>query len=161
MSLRRAALSVLALSLTACAAAPPPLSPGAPGEAAPPVRFVLDGAKGPNEIDNQMLAISKADEQIERLFPRAAADKETARKKSGDADGAAEKPRDEAQALSGGAGDRCATACRALASMASSAAHLCKLAGEGDGRCEDARGRVRGASARVRSVCPTCAAGAK
>jgi hypothetical protein len=45
--------------------------------------------------------------------------------------------------------------------MQSSAEHLCKLAGEGDGRCEDARGRVRGASARVRSVCPSCTTGAK
>ncbi len=60
--------------------------------------------------------------------------------------------------LSGGPGGACSIACRALASMASSADRLCHLAGENDGRCDDARNRVRGATARVKTACPGCAA---
>jgi hypothetical protein len=52
--------------------------------------------------------------------------------------------------------DPCVTACRALASMGRSAAHVCDLAGEGDERCESARGRVSRATDRVRSRCPSC-----
>ncbi len=49
-----------------------------------------------------------------------------------------------------------ATACRALSSMRRSADHLCSLAGERDGRCEDARARVTGATSRVSAQCPAC-----
>lgn len=52
--------------------------------------------------------------------------------------------------------DPCVTACRALASMGRSAAHVCDLAGEGDERCESARGRVSRATDRVRARCPSC-----
>lgn len=160
MTLRRASLLVLALPLAACAAAPPAEAPPAPAATAEPMpqRFVLDGAKGSPQVDGEMLKIAKAEEEIDRLFPHAGKDKDS-RKKAEAPGKAAQKPADDASPLSGG--DACATACRALASMQSSADHLCKLAGEGDGRCEDARGRVRGASARVRSVCPMCASGAK
>lgn len=52
--------------------------------------------------------------------------------------------------------DRCAIACHALASMARATDNLCELRGADDARCLDARARVEGASARVRSACPAC-----
>jgi hypothetical protein len=105
-----------------------------------------------------MLAMGKAEEEIDRALPGAG--RETARK-GAPSQGADAKKGDKAPSMgepsaTPGDGDGCATACRALASMKRSAEHLCSLAG--DGRCEDARGRVRGASARVHAACPTCAA---
>ena len=52
-----------------------------------------------------------------------------------------------------GAGNPCATACRALASMQRATDHLCGLAGDSDARCTGARDRVRGARERVTSSC--------
>jgi predicted RNA-binding Zn-ribbon protein involved in translation (DUF1610 family) len=52
--------------------------------------------------------------------------------------------------------DSCTTACGALASMERATEHLCALAGADDVRCTSARDRVKGASARVRAVCPVC-----
>lgn len=165
MLLRRAALLVPAISLAACAAMepPPPSSPPVPPGEAPPTRFVLEGGKGHSEVDEAMLTLARSEDEIDRLFPHTGKDASRASKKKAPADEQADRKADDKAAkeetLSGGvAADPCATACRALASMTSSADHLCKLAGEGDGRCEDARGRVRGASARVRSACPACAA---
>lgn len=51
----------------------------------------------------------------------------------------------------------CMTACAALASMSRAADHLCSLAGPADGRCQSARERVKGATARVTAACPKCA----
>jgi hypothetical protein len=60
-------------------------------------------------------------------------------------------------AIGGGpAADRCAIACHALASMARATESLCELRGADDARCLDARARVEGAAARVRSACPAC-----
>jgi hypothetical protein len=166
----RAALPLLALAalpLTACASAPPPASAAAAAPEPMPSSFRLDSQTGGlSDVDGEMMKIAKSEEDIDRLFPHAGDDK-AARKaapsapaKAADAPakaaGAAEAKKDEGPA----SGDPCATACSALASMRSSAEHLCKLAGESDGRCDDARGRVRGASARVRSVCPACSAAA-
>ncbi|APR84526.1 Hypothetical protein A7982_09875 [Minicystis rosea] len=168
MSLRRAAPIVLAILLPACAEAPPPAMTPAP-YAAPATpegpRTFEPGAKGPaGPVDGEMLTIAKLEEEIDRLFP--AASRPSPHKK-----GAEEKPADKPPAkddfnrgegrLSTADTGTCATACRALASMLTAAEHLCKLAGESDGRCEDARGRVRGASARVKSACPACSASAK
>lgn len=61
-----------------------------------------------------------------------------------------------AQAEPRAGGDPCATACTALASMRRSASHLCELAGEDDGRCATARGRVETATTQVRARCPAC-----
>lgn len=58
--------------------------------------------------------------------------------------------------LDGEPGGRCATACTALASMKRSTDYLCRLAGEGDSRCADARGKVRGAEARIQKAQCTC-----
>ena len=61
---------------------------------------------------------------------------------------------DEAVAVST---DRCSTACAALASMERAAQHLCDLAGASDGRCANARDRVKNAASRVQAACPGCA----
>jgi hypothetical protein len=52
----------------------------------------------------------------------------------------------------------CATACRALASMASATARLCSLADEppDQRRCEDAKVRLTAARSRVRAACGAC-----
>lgn len=155
--LRAAPLVLFAsLTLAACAAAPPPMAVSA--AEAPPSLF--GPGKGTSPVDQQMLAIAKAEDEIDKLFPNAGKPPSFTRRKAADADAA--KPKEpqggevkDAEKLA--TPDACSIACRALDSMKSSADHLCKLAGEGDGRCEDARGRVRGASTRVRAVCPECA----
>jgi len=53
------------------------------------------------------------------------------------------------------ASDACGVACRALASMARAANHLCGLSGETDTTCESARDRLKNASTRVAARC-TC-----
>ncbi|HTB79084.1 MAG TPA: hypothetical protein VK762_37835, partial [Polyangiaceae bacterium] len=113
------------------------------------------------------LAIGHAEEEIDHLLPSAAG--RGSPKKGGskaepvplttaapktDADKDAEK--DEAKRGPGTGVESCSTACRALASLVSSAERLCKLAGENDGRCDDARARARGATARVKSSCSSC-----
>jgi hypothetical protein len=40
--------------------------------------------------------------------------------------------------------------------MARAAEHLCALAGGDDGRCTNARTRVKDATARVTAACPAC-----
>jgi hypothetical protein len=151
-----------ALVLAGCAEAPPPPLTSPSGAAEPPPSLFGAAGQGTSPVDNEMLAIGKAEAELDRALPRAA--KELARKgaptPAGEQkkDGPGDKASDPSATPLNGEGDGCATACRALASMARSADHLCSLAGEGDGRCDDARGRVRGATARVRSACPTCAA---
>jgi hypothetical protein len=162
------------LSLGACAAAPPPAAPAEPPS---PTSFTLGSPHEQTPADGEMVAIGRAEAEIDRLFPEVTSEvtvRGGAPRKNGapaqhappqaDADGKAdklaEKKEEEKPASSGPAitGDRCAIACKALASMSASADHLCQLTGEGDGRCDDARARVRGASARVRSACPACGA---
>lgn len=165
------------LGLTACAAQRPP----AASPEAPPPGFYASGPREPSPVDHEMLAIGKAEEEIDRLIPearspgspasprRAATPPPPPPRKAGE-----DVPRDAAKADplggataadaesraggagAGAAGDPCAVACNALSSMVRSAERLCQLSGENDGRCDDARARVRGASARVRSSCPRC-----
>ncbi|MBI4703471.1 MAG: hypothetical protein HY744_20360 [Deltaproteobacteria bacterium] len=52
--------------------------------------------------------------------------------------------------------DRCALACRALASMERAAGRLCALAGDADARCASMRARVGAATELVRGACPRC-----
>jgi hypothetical protein len=142
-------LALAALSFTACAAdAPPPAAPAVPV----PSSFTLEPRSGVlSDVDAEMMKIARSEEDIDRVFPRSREEKETRR-------APADAPKADSVPASGG--DPCSTACSALVSMRSSAEHLCKLAGETDGRCDDARGRVRGASSRVRSACPACSAAA-
>jgi hypothetical protein len=165
MPLRAPALLTLAaaLTLTACAAAPPPASPSVLSSepaAAPPsasaAPSILLEPKGSSPVDGEMMAIARAEDEIDRLFPAAAASKAPARGKKGDSAADATKGGAAKEEQQSG-GDGCATACRALASMTRSADHLCQMAGETDGRCEDARARVAGARGRVKAACPACA----
>ncbi|HEY1956250.1 MAG TPA: MYXO-CTERM sorting domain-containing protein [Polyangiaceae bacterium] len=48
----------------------------------------------------------------------------------------------------------CATACKALESLARAADHICAIAPE---HCQEARARVAAARERVRAACPDCA----
>lgn len=148
---------VAALVLAGCAEAPPPMTSAGAAAQPPPSLFGPSGS-GTSPVDDEMVAIGKSEVEIDRLLPGPS--KEQARKGAPppDAQRADKGSAREGPAAPQSDGDPCATACRALASMQRSAAHLCALAGEGDGRCEDARGRVRGASARVRTACPSCAA---
>jgi hypothetical protein len=164
----RAALvlsALAALALTACAAAPPPVGNEPPPRAAPlpaassapadpsapAPRGLESQAPGRqlSPVDSDMMAIGRAESEIDRLL----ADAGGGRKKPKEAEAGKAPMADKASPLSG---DGCSVACKALASMRSSAEHLCSLAGEGDGRCDDARARVRGATSRVRSACPGC-----
>jgi hypothetical protein len=158
LSIRRAVLISLAIAsipLEGCAASPPP---AAPFSEPPPASFAT-GAKETSPVDAEMLKIASAEDQIDRLFPHAGGERSN---QKSPAKKAAPPTDDGKQAAPMASGEEsCAIACKALASMKSSAEQLCKLSGEGDGRCEDARGRVRGASARVKSVCPTCSAAAQ
>jgi hypothetical protein len=153
----RAALLLGPLSLAACAAAPPQQPATAAAEAPPPAAAY---AREPSPVDAEMVAIGRAEQEIDRLFPEATK-REGTRKAGPQMDAPKKAPADleaankEARAT-GASGDACALACKALASMASSADRLCRLAGENDGRCDDARARVRGATSRVKSTCPSC-----
>lgn len=159
-----APLAIIAsVTFVACAASQAPQAANQAME--PPPSLFGPTGKGTSPVDDQMLALMKAEDEIDKLFPNAGKEAPLGvRKKAG---ATADKPMDQKadkdvrpEALSGGAAP-CAVACRALQSMQTSADHLCKLAGEGDGRCDDARGRVRGATARVRSVCPGCGVAAQ
>jgi hypothetical protein len=146
---------VAGAALVGCAEAPPPALAAQP----PPVA----SSRERSPADEEMLALSRSEDEIDRLFP------EPQRRLGGTKRGptqddasnrrdapAKEAPTDLAPAGAGVASDGCSTACKALGSMASSADRLCRLAGENDGRCDDARARVRGAAARVKSSCPSC-----
>ena len=171
-----AALSCFSLCIAACAEAPPP----APTAAMPPPGVAAAPAPGASPVDGEMLEIARAEEEIDRSLPqgaqqetrgpagKAADDAGIARAeqkaapadKGGKLHEAAKDYKakaDEAEAGRAGGGEGCAVACRALASMVASANHLCQLAGENDGRCDDAMARVHGAAARVKSACPGCA----
>ncbi len=154
------------LSLAACAAAPPPAASPEP----PPVGvFAVGQHREVTPIDGEMLALGKAEEEIDRAFPpppaptgpRKGAKAPAPRDEDGKPDRLTTKEtkdKDEPGLPAAGATsrDRCSVACTALSAMASSADRLCKLAGETDGRCEDAQARVRGATGRVKASCPGC-----
>jgi hypothetical protein len=146
------------LSLAACAAAPPP---AAAPEPPPPAVFAPGQPREVSPVDQEMLAIGRAEEEIDRMFP-------STHRKGGPppppppasvAPGASGDARAAVPGAPGKEetrGDACGVACRALSSMVASAEKLCRLAGETDGRCEDAQARVRGAMGRVKTACPGC-----
>ena len=59
-----------------------------------------------------------------------------------------------ASALDATSGADCATACKALESLARAADHICVIAPE---HCQEARARVAAAREKVRAACPDCA----
>ncbi len=130
------------------AVAPPPAAPAPEPPPPPPMGKFEQRGKG---IDAEMLAIADAENQIDKLIlePKKAKDRGPGKGPKGAGNKADDVPPPPN-------GEACATACRALSSMRRSADHLCSLAGERDGRCEDARARVTGATSRVSAQCPAC-----
>ena len=59
----------------------------------------------------------------------------------------------QAGALDNTSTQDCATACKALDSLARAAEHICQVAPD---QCEAAKARVKNASERVHAACPTC-----
>lgn len=65
---------------------------------------------------------------------------------------------EDAQSAFTAAGSDCASLCKALASMTRATDHLCELAKEAADpkRCDDAKGRLDSAQAKVKSTCGGC-----
>ena len=59
----------------------------------------------------------------------------------------------QAGALDNTSTQDCATACKALDSLARAAQHICEVAPD---QCEAAKARLKNASDRVHAACPTC-----
>lgn len=59
----------------------------------------------------------------------------------------------QSQSLENTSSQDCATACKALESLARAAQHICDVAPE---HCEEAKSRLRAASDRVHAACPQC-----
>ena len=59
----------------------------------------------------------------------------------------------QASALDNASTGDCATACKALESLARAAQHICDVAPD---QCEAAKARLKNASDRVHAACPTC-----
>jgi hypothetical protein len=157
--LRAAAPLAIALLLAACAEAPPPAAPAQPP---PPGVFDKSVPREISPVDQEMLSIARSEEEIDRLFPEArppVGPRKGGKGAPPPADTgktAVDKPGATAEPRAPASGDACTVACKALASMVSSAERLCRLAGDNDGRCDDARARVNGARARVKASCPAC-----
>jgi hypothetical protein len=156
-SVRTRALVIASSTLCACAAAPPPAIPESP----PPSAFGPAGSREVGPVDQEMLSIGKAEAELDQLVsparrPTAGPQKKDGKEGEKPADRSIERDADDGAGRALPNGDGCAIACKALGSMATSADRLCRLAGENDGRCDDARARVRGATARVKAACPTC-----
>lgn len=170
---RIAAASMLVALAAGCGAAAPKMAPEAPAGAADAT---------PSTADEALDELARAEQELERLLPagsrfatapgNAAPPAPRAMSVSGAPADAAPAPaapppepvsappakQGEAREMSAqteGA-DGCATACRALSSMRRAATHLCELAGDGDARCDSAKGRVANAEERVRASCSDC-----
>ena len=153
-----------ALPLVACAAAPPP---AASPEAPPPPGFYAAGPREPSPVDHEMVAIGHAEEEIDRLFPEGANAPDGPLWAGAPGKAAPRSPyharqahlgltartaateRSRARPLPGGASRAIAarSPARRWRRWSPAAERLCQLSGENDGRCDDARARVRGAGA--------------
>jgi hypothetical protein len=155
MSLRHGAL-IGVVACVGCAAraseAPPAAAPSTPG-ADPAAPY---GQPPEPHIRDAEVELLRAERALDEAMPRAEA---TARALPPPPDKKkAEEPESERAPKRGGEAPRdpCGTACIALASMARSAEHLCRLAGPADARCSGARSRVQAAEERVRATCGAC-----
>lgn len=116
-------------------------------------------SKAPATVDEALAELTRAEGDLGRAYELLAA---TGGRKSpagmpapGSTDAAtATQPKAAAESEQG-AGNPCATACSALASMQRATDHLCGLTGDADARCSNARSRVQGARERVTDSC-TC-----
>jgi hypothetical protein len=138
-----------ALSLWACASAPPPASPEPPAAPAPAAESQATSA-APADVDGTTAALERAESDLQRALAQASTPSLNAKPEK--------TPRDfdDSKNAEQRSGDPCQDACRALGSMRRSAEHLCGLTGDADARCETAKARVSRADERVRTSCPAC-----
>jgi hypothetical protein len=139
---------------------------GAPGKSP-------EGGAAPETVPDALAELDRAEAELAQAIgsPTFAGPPDKTRAYAGETDTRDASPTDAPAGTSpppppavAGGGDRpestmpdpCVTACRALGSMSRSADHICDLAGQGDGRCENARSRVERATDRVRAQCPGC-----
>lgn len=157
----------LFLSLASCAtgpqastkaAAPPSAGDAqAPAATAAPSAAPNAPADAPSDIQGELYALAQAESAIDAAFPGLAKDdKDRARREVEMRSPRKGEPRVNVGEQPMNSGGACAIACKALASMTRSADHLCSLAGDGDARCTEAHARVKSATDRVRSACPSC-----
>lgn len=125
-------------------------SPAVPRFATPPPPSAQASPAAPTPAEALPKLSREEDERRPSLAPSPAAESNAS------SDRAAAAGMRSGATSGAAAPDRCALACRALASMARAAESLCELQGDDDGRCRDARARVEGASARVQRACPSC-----
>lgn len=155
--------------LSGCSAAPKPAAPETPAAAEPaapqaapvPAAAAPVEEQAPADADDALSQLDRAEAELRGAMgparDRAAGSPATPTPSSAPRKAPAGEAAPMAQGAELAGGDPCAVACRALGSMRRAADHLCSLAGEQDGRCTSARGRVRGADAEVRQTCPQCA----
>ncbi|MFS8071039.1 MAG: hypothetical protein ACMG6S_32120 [Byssovorax sp.] len=163
---------VAALLLAACAAKPSS-APTAPSADHAPSMEATSAGFAPNDLEAQLAALGAAEAQLDlavRRAPIALHRSAIDQKKEERDDERSQQPKTSARAAESEAqkgvgasadgaasADPCATACSALSSMERATKHLCDLTGDGDARCDSARSRVSGATARVTASCPACA----
>lgn len=170
------------LALVACARAPDPASPSAPGaapagqqqasptsappppppaQAAPPAASPSPIAKAPAKPEAARPGAERGEttkKEAAGSGPRAAEPAlETARLQLEEALALLAREDEHITKLSGSA---CGDACRALASMERAARTVCDLVAPDErARCDDAVARLKGARKRVRDACGACANG--
>ncbi len=164
---------VAALLLAACAAKPSS-APTAPSADHAPSMEATSAGSAPNDLEGQLAALGAAEAQLDLALHRAPTalhrsaidvqkNEERADERSQQPRSAARPAKPAAQkgvgasADSAAPADPCAMACSALSSMERATKHLCDLTGDGDARCDSARSRVSGATARVTASCLACA----
>jgi hypothetical protein len=164
------AVVVLAWALAGCGSAstpqvaPSPAPPPADVTAAPPVITTdLPPAERQQHIEDALGELTESERALDREIARRAAnrqssppptpkkpipDKPTGQRPTAPSTPEQAEPKDRS----------CEIACVALASMRRSAAYVCKLAGDGDARCVDARTRVRRSEDKLLGTCGGCGA---
>ncbi len=164
---------VAALLLAACAAKPSS-APTAPSADYASSKEVTSAGAAPNDLEGQLAALGAAEAQLDLAVRRATIALQRSaidlKKKEERDDERSQQPKSAARPVESEAqkgvgasadgaapADPCATACSALSSMERATKHLCDLTGDGDARCDSARSRVSGATARVTASCPACA----
>jgi hypothetical protein len=116
------------------ASSPPPAQVAAEP---PPFRTVEEAERALRDADRELSEAAARPEDTAKSPPTGIAESRNERK-------TAEQERREVHPSS-----PCETSCRALASMKRAADAICRMAGEGDARCGDARKKVEASTARV------------
>lgn len=147
-------LLALARTLAACGAAQ--REPTAPATAPPPSSIAAHEAEGraPETVDEARAAIERARRDIDALSPGGPSDAPAAAAQSPAAEAPTAQPaevagRAEARPGSGAASSSCARACSALASMRRAVDALCRMSGDADASCVDAKKTLDSSTARA------------